>query len=158
MCLVTYWVVAQYGTRHKVLTCSASTQVTTTTLQKNLTEKIKWYMATLWKSMNNIFLAKHVYRKNIIHKKILSTKKKYWQKKCIHKKNLNNMSWSKIFWKNYFQKTRDKHFCREMQFRYVVHHQLSTKWCFSSANTKKIVKMRFESRNSPCDHRKYTEM
>ena len=43
-------------------------------------------MTTLWKNMNNLFLAKHAYRKNIMHKKILSTKKKYWQKNYIHKK------------------------------------------------------------------------
>ena len=65
--------------------CRASTQVTTTTLQKNLTAKIKWYMAPFVKNMNNIFLTKHVYKKkhitqkNIVNKKILI-------KKHIHKK------------------------------------------------------------------------
>ena len=71
--------------------CRASTQVTTTTLQKNLMEKIKWYMVTLRKNMNNLFLTKHAYRKNIIHKKMLSTKKNI-DKKIVYIKNLNNMS------------------------------------------------------------------
>ena len=33
--------------KQKTTIWRASTQVTTTTLQKNLTEKIKWYMTTL---------------------------------------------------------------------------------------------------------------
>ena len=69
-----FWVNNPKRQTSKWQPCSASTQVTTTTLQKNLTEKIKWYMTPLGKNVNNIFLTKLLYRKNILHKKILTKK------------------------------------------------------------------------------------
>ena len=37
-----------FSSEKSIPICSASTQVTTTTLQKNLTEKIKWYMLIIY--------------------------------------------------------------------------------------------------------------
>ena len=65
-------------------------------------------------------------QKNIIHKKILSTKKNI-DKKNIYIKKFKQYVMTKNFGKTIFRKTRDKHFCREMQFRYGVPNQLSTK-------------------------------
>ena len=99
-------------------TCRASTQVTTTTLQKNLTEKIKWYIKkTLPK--------KNVGKKYLSIKKYLSTKKNICQQKKLLKK-----IWPK-FAKCFFPKTVIDQNSQNMFFPKIGRMTKIHKMCFS---------------------------